>query len=114
MKKIVLYTFVFLSTISAYAIDPLGSRVDNGDDGVNSVGFPIFVLIILLLGWGFIKYINYSADKDIEASQPKSNTRSTSHRQWEEEIPKKEESSNGCLIAVIVFVVFILYCIIND
>ena len=50
MKRILLYVLLFASVLSAYAVDPLGSRVDFGDNTSSSGDMDLIYLVIILIG----------------------------------------------------------------
>lgn len=104
MKKFCLLAFFCLCTLSTFAIDPLGSRVDFDDDysSSNNGGFAIFWLIIGVIGWAFYAYMNHSVKKENEESQPKSQSSSSTYYEdmiKEHERRKKEEdrAAKGCI-----------------
>ena len=120
MKKIVLYAFVFLSAISAYAIDPYGSRVDYGNDSSGGGAGAVFMVILGVVGcilYYFLTKSNSEPPKPRKTVQKTESVEAQIARMEREMAQRKEredQETKGCIIGIIIVAFFVLMIIINS
>ena len=116
MKKIVLYAFVFLSAISAYAIDPYGSRVDYGNDSSGGGAGAVFMVILGVVGC-ILYYFLTKSNKNRQTVQKTESVEAQIARMEREMAQRKEredQETKGCIIGIIIVAFFVLMIIINS